>query len=144
MSGVGGRPSSYTPELAQQVLDALAEGELLVDICKRDGMPSQATFFRWRQAHPEFRKAYAQAREEQAEAHAQMAVKVAVKATDPQAARLEYDARKWLASKLDPKNYADKTVLSGDPEAPLIPPDTRRDPAEFLAEWMAKQDGKDA
>lgn len=36
-----------------------------------------------------------------------------------QRSRLRYDARKWLISKLNPKKYGDKTILSGDEENPL-------------------------
>jgi len=33
--------------------------------------------------------------------------------------RLRVDARKWLASKMAPKKYGEKTVLSNDPESPI-------------------------
>ena len=36
-----------------------------------------------------------------------------------QRSRLRVDARKWTASKLKPKKYGDKTILSGDVENPL-------------------------
>jgi hypothetical protein len=34
--------------------------------------------------------------------------------------RLRVDTRKWLMSKLAPKKYGDRTVLAGDPDAPLV------------------------
>lgn len=36
-----------------------------------------------------------------------------------QRSRLRVDARKWLASKMFPKKYGEKTTLSGDEENPL-------------------------
>jgi hypothetical protein len=36
-----------------------------------------------------------------------------------QHAKLRVDARKWLASKLKPKKYGDKTTIAGDAENPL-------------------------
>jgi hypothetical protein len=34
-------------------------------------------------------------------------------------ARLQIDTRKWLLSKLAPKKYGERTVIAGDPDAPL-------------------------
>ena len=36
--------------------------------------------------------------------------------------KLMIDTRKWLLSKLLPKKYGDRTVLAGDPDAPLSAP----------------------
>jgi hypothetical protein len=36
-----------------------------------------------------------------------------------QRARLQYDARKWLVSKLNPKKYGDRTIHSGDEDMPI-------------------------
>jgi hypothetical protein len=118
----GGRPSTYTPELADQYLTRLAEGELTVEISAESGMPSRATIFRWREAHPEFRNAYARAREMQAQACAEKAVLAGRKATpeDAAAARVRFDADRWLAARLDPNNYCERVQTqqlgkNGDP-----------------------------
>lgn len=36
-----------------------------------------------------------------------------------QRSRLRYDARKWLVSKLNPKKYGDKQILSNDEDNPI-------------------------
>ncbi len=36
-----------------------------------------------------------------------------------QRSRLRYDARKWLVSKLNPKKYGDKQILSNDEDSPI-------------------------
>lgn len=43
-----GRPTSFTPELAQMICNLIAEGHSLNMICKNvDGMPTMATVLRW-------------------------------------------------------------------------------------------------
>jgi len=113
-----GRPSLYSPELAQKLCDRLGAGELGVEIVKEPGMPSFATIHRWLGAHPDFRATYARAREMQAQACAERAVISGRKATaeDAAAARVRFDADRWLAARLDPKNYGDRVDhnIAGD------------------------------
>jgi hypothetical protein len=63
--------------------------------------------------NPEFEQAYARARLEQAHVLAERAVMVAEDARpeDVAVARLRFDAQRWFAGRLDPKNYADRTKL---------------------------------
>jgi hypothetical protein len=114
----GGRPSLYTPELAQRFCDRLGAGELGIEIVKEPGMPPFGTIHRWLGAHPEFREMYARARELQAQACAERAVISGRKATaeDASAARVRFDADRWLAAKLDPKNYGERVDhnIAGD------------------------------
>jgi hypothetical protein len=57
----------------------------------------------------------------QGHTHAGMAVDKAVKAIDARLGRLAYDALKWLAGKLAPKVYGDKTevVVAGPNGGPV-------------------------
>jgi len=114
----GGRPSTYTPELARLLCDRIGAGELGVEIVKEPGMPSFASIHRWLGVHPEFREAYTRAREMQAHACAERAVISGRKATaeDAAAARVRFDADRWLAARLDPKNYGDRVDhnIAGD------------------------------
>lgn len=41
------RPTTYTPELADRILDGLADGRMLPDICDEEGMPAPRTVHRW-------------------------------------------------------------------------------------------------
>lgn len=109
----GGRPSSYNLELAECFLERMSCGELGIDLCAEEAMPSHSTIWRWKESHPEFREAYARARLMQAHACAEMAVRSgrAAKADDANAARVKMDADKWLAARLDPRNWAEKTQL---------------------------------
>lgn len=105
-----GRPTTYTVEMATQILDALASGELLRDICNRPGMPGPGTIYGWRERYRDFAASFLRARHMQAESLAERAVQGAQAATPAtaHADRLKFDADKWLAAKLDPVNWSDK------------------------------------
>jgi len=108
-----GRPSDYTPELGELILEKIAEGESLRKACKDEKLPSRETVRRWLKADENFRGQYALAREEQADAKFEQAWEIAEAATaaDVQVARLKVDTIKWQASKLAPKVYGDKLAL---------------------------------
>lgn len=42
-----GRPSKYTPEIAQEMCNLLAEGIPLREICRREGFPAWRTVYDW-------------------------------------------------------------------------------------------------
>lgn len=137
--GVRGRkPMLYDPAVGDRICELLMEPLSLRKICERDDMPSKATVLKWLGSNPEFAAQYARAREMQADALFDETLDIADDATndwmkrnDPknpgwvengealQRSRLRIDARKWMAGKLRPKKYGDKTVLSNDPENPL-------------------------
>lgn len=63
-----GRPSIYTPELADAILDRLAAGESLRQVCTAESMPDRSTVLRWLTRHEDFQARYQRAREVQADA----------------------------------------------------------------------------
>lgn len=108
-----GRPSSFTDEIAERVLDQLAEGKSLVEICRADDMPSARTVHQWVADNPNFSQNYTRAREVQAEFMDDKVMQVAERAgEDPQAAKVKIDAYKWRASHLAPKKYGTKLDLT--------------------------------
>jgi hypothetical protein len=121
-----GRPSSYTPEIADAICECLVNGESLRRICDRDGMPHPSTLCRWLEGNPAFREQYARARELQADILAAETLSIADTTEEgviikidkdgnelterrdmTEHRRLKIDARKWYASKLAPKKYGD-------------------------------------
>lgn len=122
-----GRPSSYSQKIADDICERLANGESLRRICLTPNYPNQATVFRWLASNTEFRDQYAHAREAQADVLADEIVDIADGkraeyeggAADVQRDRLAMDARKWVAAKLKPKVYGDKTLHGSDPDNPL-------------------------
>ena len=57
-----GKLSLYTPEIVDEMLWRMSEGENLVDICREDHMPARPTVWFWRERHPEFDARFVQAR----------------------------------------------------------------------------------
>lgn len=111
-----GRPSDFTPEIADSICELLAEGESLRRICEAEEFPDRTTVRRWLKVNEEFRLQYAYARECQAETYAERIVDDAMVATDAAIGRLRMDALKWAASKLAPKKYGDKVAHVGGSE----------------------------
>lgn len=125
-----GRPSLYTPELAARICERLADGESLRAICRDEAMPGRSTVMRWLVENEAFRDLYAQARVLQADAVAEDTIDIADfgandtytdsdgnKRTDYdviQRSKLRVDARKWYASKLNPRKYGDKLQHTGE------------------------------
>lgn len=142
MTNLGGRPSEYTKEIADEICERIAEGESLRRICLSEHLPNRKTIFHWllNDTHPGFCDQYRMARDMQAENFADEMNDIAddgsndyMENVDDQGAvigyklngehinrsRLRIDTRKWIASKLKPKKYGDKIELSGDAEAPV-------------------------
>lgn len=104
------RPSEYCKDKAADICARLAEGQSLRSICALENMPDVKTVYRWMGANEEFRQQYALAREDQADTLADEIIDISDDQTeDPQSRRVRIDTRKWVASKLKPKKYGDKT-----------------------------------
>lgn len=133
-----GRPSEYTPEIAADICERLADGDSLRQICRDLGI-GVPTVFRWLEASEEFRNQYARARDVQADVFADEISRIADDGSNDwmernakdnpgwvangehlQRSRLRVDTRKWIASKLKPKRYGERLELAGDDKAPLI------------------------
>jgi transposase-like protein len=114
-----GRPTLYSPELAEAILARITEGELVVDVCRDEGMPSWMTLFRWRKTHAEFGEAYAAAREQQAHAIAEGGYVRARDSKDPVAERQAFDAARWLSAKIAPRECGQRVGLEHSVSATL-------------------------
>lgn len=55
--------STYTPELADEICERIANGETLREITREPHMPSYRSVYRWREANPEFASRFAHARD---------------------------------------------------------------------------------
>lgn len=125
-----GRPSIFSPELAERICALVASGSSIGRIAKMEGYPSDTTILRWlAQEGPDFdafRAMYARAREFRADARFEsiddILDELRAKKVDPQAARVMIDAIKWQASKERPRSYGDAVTLKGDKDAPLSTP----------------------
>lgn len=112
----GRQLTRYDPNIALQVVERVAEGELLKDICTvRNKMPCRQTFLRWVAREPTLRKAYMAAKELSALAFEEKALEtaegIARSPGTPQkvgAARIYIDQLRWSAARRDPKTYSDR------------------------------------
>lgn len=108
----------YTAELAAIILERIIEGESLRTICKDRDMPNRSSVADWWDAIPGFRAAYDRAMELRGDGLAEEAVEEALTADDPHLGRLRYDARKWIAGKMNSK-YNDKAEVKVSGELSL-------------------------
>lgn len=141
-----GRKSDFTKDKADAICDRIGLGESLRRICADDGMPAVGTVCRWLAENAEFQEQYARAREAQADSIFDEILDIADDGSNDwmlkrfgdderwvengeaiRRSQLRIDARKWMAGKLRPKRYGDKTVVSGDPDNPIRIETVRRE-----------------
>lgn len=114
-----------TEDECQKVLEGLAEGRSLRNVCSQPDMPSIWMVLRWLDKCPGFEQQYARARQIQGETHFEEILEVAEKVKtgeiDPQSGRVVIDAMKWAASKMRPRIYGDKVTqeLQGPDGGPV-------------------------
>ncbi len=134
MAHAGGRPTLYTPELGQRICDAIATTtDSLQKICDDNvDFPSKKqTIHVWKLRHSEFNDLYVRAKQNQADLLAEeileisdfigLDTKVNFKTGEESLdaewvarSRLRVDSRKWIACKLLPKVYGDKSEVKSD------------------------------
>lgn len=124
-----GRPTIYNEELAKLICERVATHDIgLPRLCKKfDDMPDEDTIRKWLYRYPDFNGKYAQAKMKQANFLAEQCLEISDQNSDDYKenengvesfngeavarARLRVDTRKWLASKLLPKQYGGDALL---------------------------------
>ena len=92
-------------------LARIADGESMRSIGRDPAMPAATTLYDWIEGDDSGKASehYARARREQADTHAEEIVRIADdQDIDANSRRVIVDARKWLASKLNPGTYDGK------------------------------------
>lgn len=133
-----GRPSKYSDEVANVICERIATTSWsLRTICESDEMlPSVTTILTWLRDKPDFLAQYTRAKEEQADLMAEEILDIADDATNDfmtitkgdmtyevenkewtSRSKLRIESRKWLASKLKPKKYGEKTDITTNGKA---------------------------
>jgi hypothetical protein len=119
-----GRPTAYSPEIADTIYDLMVEGMDMVEACKALGL-NRGTVYRWKDAHPDFESLCARAREAMMEkrlSDLRTSIKQAKKdKEDPTWFRVELSFEQWNAERVAPRLYApkNKTEVTGKDGAPL-------------------------
>lgn len=127
-----------TPELQEEIIDRLSDGEPLRQICRDEHMPNWATVYRLMDADVDFKQRIAHAREIGEEAISQDILAIAdtpmegieteesengikTKRADMLGHRkLQIETRLKLLAKWNPKKYGDRIQHANDPDSPLI------------------------
>ena len=124
-----GQRVPYTRDLADTLLERLGAGETMSDICRDPAMPARSSVMRWISEDKDgFGRLYEVAREMQAHELAESILTISddgrndwmlknaaddagwvANGENVQRSRLRVDARKWIVSKILPKQYGDVT-----------------------------------
>lgn len=125
-----GRPTDYTPELANEICNAIASSNTGVRrLCNQNqSFPNSDTVYRWLSIHEGFSDQYARAKQQQIEVIVDEIIEIADDTSQDtlttntgkviadkehiNRSRLRIDTRKWLASKLVPKIYGKSSQQS--------------------------------
>lgn len=132
-----GRPSKYSPEIADEICQRLSEGEPLRQICRDERMPAWQKIYEWMMKDEVLSGAIAHARDMGYDAMAEECLIIAdtpqlgqAQVMDDKGSRitiedmlghrkLQIETRLKLLAKFNPKKYGDKVQVSGDPENPM-------------------------
>ena len=127
----------YSDSILDLILDRVAAGEALSRVCSSADMPTRKSFFEWVEKDPSIKAKYEFAIQLRADGLVDELLAIADDGmsdtyTDSDGnertnqeviarSRLRVDARKWLASKMAPKRYGDKTSteITGADGGPL-------------------------
>jgi hypothetical protein len=135
-----GRPSDFTPELVDEIVEWIAEGKTLREFCRQEGKPHYSTVYDWIEKDAEFSQRFARARSIGEDVIAMECLEIAddgtndwetrisakgeeYQAHNPEVvnrSRLRVDTRLKLLAKWNPKKYGDKLVHQGDDQQPLV------------------------
>jgi hypothetical protein len=107
----GRPPMPFEQEIADEICERLVGGETLLDICDSPHLPSTHTIYKWLAQHQSFADAYARARDLAGHTFSDKAMRAVENELDPGRARLQFDAYRWLAGKLRPREYSDKHAV---------------------------------
>ena len=117
---MAGRPSSYTPELAAEVCEAIrtAKSGMRKLLDDSPTLPTYATALRWADKHPDFEVNLAQARASRLKGWVEDIIDISDDdSLDPADKRVRVDTRKWVLSKELHRIYGDKLDVTSGGEA---------------------------
>lgn len=132
-----GRPSDYTPEIADAIIDWISAGKPLREFCRNESI-AWRTVYDWREKEADFSARFTRARAMGADAIAEEALEIAdtplegvrteidsegdtkeVREDMLGHRKLQVDTRLKLLAKWQPKKYGERLELAGDATAPV-------------------------
>ncbi len=109
-----GRPTTFTPVMAERIVSLLWQGHSLKKISEMEGMPSDSTIDGWMEKDAEFSGRCAQARAHASDRRVDEIIDIADDQTiPPDHKKHMISTRQWMAEKLMPKKYGQKVELNG-------------------------------
>lgn len=130
----GGRPSSYDPEVAQEICRLLAMGKPLARICDLEGMPAYSTARKWEDENAEFSALSSRAKRDGTHYLADDSLRIADDPTiDTNRAKLMIDTRLRLIGKWNAKAYGDKLDIEHSGNVTMTPETRQAEIARLLA-----------
>lgn len=99
----------FDRNIFDRILEDLANGRSLTNICKDDHTPSYSTFTTWITKDPDLFEEYLRARQMQADYLAEEQLDIADQEENVAKARNMIETRRWYAARLNPK-YRDRGV----------------------------------
>jgi len=129
-----GRPTKFTPELADLICSKIAtSSRSLRTICEDEEMPAVRTIMYWLRDNADFLQQYTRAKEDQADYLAEEMIDIADDGSNDfmtitkgdtsynvedkevtSRSKLRVETRKWIASKLKPKKYSERMDITTD------------------------------
>ena len=107
-----GRPSNYSPEIANEICERLSTGEPLAKICRDPHMPGYSTVRKWEGENDEFLALSSRARKDGTHWLADECIEIADNGEiDPQHKRIMVDTRIRLIGKWNAREYGDKLEI---------------------------------
>ena len=110
------RPTLRTPAVEDHILQAVASGTPLAQVCREPGMPHHSTWYTWCDADDELDRRFVRARDHGAHAIATEALEladgVAVHGESIQKAKLQIETRLKLLAKWSPKLYGEQSKMA--------------------------------
>lgn len=128
-----GRPSKYTPELADEICQRLSNGEPLRQICREEYMPAWQKIYEWMAKDEKLSGAIARAREVGQDAIAEDIFGEMMQEPERilsegggridagyvQLIKARADIKLKLLAKWNPKRYGDRVQLAGSKDEPM-------------------------
>lgn len=129
-----GRPSTYDPDIADDICGMLSDGIPLREICDDPAMPPWRTIYSWMERDADLAAAIARARELGYDYIAEECLQIAdnaskdyietehgprLNAEHVQRSKLRIETRLKLLAKWNPKKYGERLAVAGDADSPI-------------------------
>ena len=109
----------YSPELGEEICKYVSSGITVSALCEALRI-NHNQLYKWLDSQPEFAQDYDRAKQVSSDFLVEEMKLLADDETlDPRSRQIRIETRKWIAGKLKPRKWGEKTVVSNDPDSPI-------------------------